>query len=152
VVNIAPAQPDDTNAIADLMDELNQFYGETTTEPLEERSAQIRDALFSDPPAAHALLAWEGSTLIGFASYSFLWPAAGLTRSLYLKELYVSEAHRRSGVGSSLMTALFEVAEGHRCSRVEWMTETENTSAQQFYEGFEVKPHAGKLFYRRSMS
>ena len=35
----------------------------------------------------------------GMASYSFLWPAAGLTRSLYLKELYVAQDWQRQGIG-----------------------------------------------------
>lgn len=151
-MTIAPAQPDDAKAIAGLMDELNHFYGETTTETPDDRAVQIRDALFGEPPASQALLAWDGDALVGIAAYSFLWPASGLTRSLFLKELYVSETHRRSGVGNSLMAALFEEAAKHRCSRVEWMTETENTVAQRFYDGLQVKPHPGKIFYRRQMN
>jgi hypothetical protein len=42
------------------------------------------------------MLAWDGDDLAGFAAYSFLWPAVGLTRSLFLKELYVAEAARRT--------------------------------------------------------
>jgi hypothetical protein len=45
----------------------------------DERAEQVRDALFGDPPLARALLAWDGEALAGLASYSFLWPAAGLS-------------------------------------------------------------------------
>jgi hypothetical protein len=37
--------------------------------------------------------------LVGIAAYSLLWPAIGLTRSLYLKKLYVPETVRGTGIG-----------------------------------------------------
>jgi len=67
--------------------------------------------VFSSPPAAYALLARDGVRLVGIAAYSFLWPAVGMTPSLYLKELYVGAAHRHRGVARLLMQALFEIAD-----------------------------------------
>jgi len=37
------------------------------------------------------------------------------------------------GVGRLLMTALYEVAAEHGCSRVEWTTDTDNAGAMAFY-------------------
>ncbi len=105
-------------------------------------------ALFSDLPAAHSLLAFDGEAAVGFAAYSFLWPAEGLTRSLYLKELFVSQAQQRRGIGRALMESLFEVARKHDCSRVEWTTDSDNPAAQAFYKTFGVEPTVSKLFYR----
>jgi GNAT superfamily N-acetyltransferase len=94
--------------MAALLAEMDRFYGSASADPPDERLRQINEALFASPPAAHALLAWEGAELVGFAAYSFLWPAIGLTRSLYLKELYVAARSQRQGVGRRLMEALFE--------------------------------------------
>src|SRR6516164_6517496 len=113
---------------------MDRFYGATDVEPPSTRTRQIADAIFSTPPAAYALLAWDGDRLVGFAAYSFLWPAVGLTRSLYLKELYVAEACRERGVGKLLMQNLVEIAVKHACSRVEWTTDEQNRDAQAFYE------------------
>ena len=114
MIFVAEAETGTIQAIAALMEEMDRFYGATEIEPLDSRARQIADALFSDPPAAYALLAWDGEQLVGFAAYSFLWPAVGLTRSLYLKELYVAQAHRRKGVGELLMQSLIETAAKHR--------------------------------------
>lgn len=152
MLTITPAEPDDSEAIARLIEEMNRFYGDSTTETLDQQTAQIYQALFGETPAARALLAWDAHSLVGIASYSFLWPAAGLTRSLYLKELYVAESHRRSGVGKSLMTALYGEATQHGCSRVEWTTDTDNEAAKRFYKELQVEPNTGKIFYRRTMS
>jgi GNAT superfamily N-acetyltransferase len=148
MIKVTSASPRDVLALAELMEEMDRFYGAVDAEPLNERVRQINDALFSSPAAAHTLLAWDGTQLAGMAAYSFLWPAAGLTRSLYLKELYVSEGHRRRGVGKLLMEALFETAGKHDCSRVEWTTDSDNADAQAFYEMLGLPRHPSKVFYR----
>ena len=72
----------------------------------------------------------------------------GLTRSLYLKELYVADRYRGQGVGRLLMRVLFETASEHGCSRVEWTTDRDNTGAQAFYDMLGVTPQPSKIFYR----
>jgi GNAT superfamily N-acetyltransferase len=148
VIAVTAATPGDAPAIARLLAEMDDFYGAPSTDPPDQRARQVGDVLFTDPPAAHALVARDGGRLVGIAAYSFLWPAIGLTRSLYLKELYVAQDARRHGVGDALMRSVFQAAARHRCSRVEWTTDTGNIPAQDFYasKGFEIL--ASKLFYR----
>jgi GNAT superfamily N-acetyltransferase len=148
MITIRPARREDTGAIAGLLKELDQYYGATQVEPSATRLAGIESALFMSPPAAFALLAWADSSLVGLASYSFLWPAAGVTRSLYLKELYVTEKYRRKGVGSLLMQEIFSAARAQNCSRVEWTTEIENDDARQFYSVIGAMVLDGKLLFR----
>jgi GNAT superfamily N-acetyltransferase len=148
VIKLAGAAPADAGAIAGLLAELAVFDGGTPEGTPDERAEQVSAALFGDPPAARALLAWDGAALAGLASWSFLWPAAGLTRSLHLKELYVAQAYRRTGAGKLLMEGLYRIAADHGCSRVEWTTDTGNSGAQRFYESLGAAPLATKIFYR----
>jgi ribosomal protein S18 acetylase RimI-like enzyme len=148
VIFVTEAEPGNIEAIAALAEEMDRFYGATDIEPLSTRTRQIAEAIFTNPPAAYALLAWDDGQLVGFAAYSFLWPAVGLTRSLYLKELYVVQACRGRGIGKLLMENLAEVAAKHACSRVEWTTDEQNRDAQAFYESLGVPKNSSKLFYR----
>jgi GNAT superfamily N-acetyltransferase len=148
MIRVAPAGPADVLALTELLEEMDRFYGAPGGRSRDERVRQTGEALFSDPAAAHVLLAWAGPRLAGMAAYSFLWPAAGRTRSLYLKELYVGEDHRRHGVGKRLMRAVFDVAGQHGCSRVEWTTDDGNTGAQAFYGKLGLPRHPSKVFYR----
>lgn len=148
MIVVRPAGPDDVDHLLTLTEEMDRFYGATEIDPLELRRQQLHDALFSDLPAAHSWLAFDGEAAVGFAAYSFLWPAVGLTRSLYLKELFVSRARQRGGIGHALMESLFEVARKHECSCVEWTTDSDNPGAQAFYKTFGVEPKGGKVFYR----
>ena len=98
MITVSPAAPGDAPAIAGLLEELGEFYGTPAAGPLDQRVAQVGQALFAGP-AGYALLAREEPALAGLAAYSFLWPAIGPTRSLYLKELYV--ARPPTGAGAS---------------------------------------------------
>lgn len=146
-VTISPAELADLPAIAALLEEMDRFYGVTEFEPPDERVAQIQAHLFRDHPAAFVLLARADHQVVGLASYSLLWPAVGLTQSLYLKELYVVASHRRQSIGQALMQRLHAVAAETGCSRVEWTADAGNAGAQRFYAelGYKV---ADKLFYR----
>lgn len=145
---VVPAEQVHVDAVAAVLEEVDKFYGETEIEPLDVRVRQINEALFGDPPLAYAVLAWDEDVLVGLATYSFLWPAVGLTRSLYLKELYVTEAARTRGVGRLLMNRLVEAAAARSCSRIEWTTDRDNAGAQRFYEGLGVAQNGQKIFYR----
>jgi GNAT superfamily N-acetyltransferase len=148
MTKVTTAETAHEDAIVDLAEEMDRFYGATDIPAREVRTRQIREALFSDPPAAYAMLAWSKENLVGIASYSFLWPAAGLTKSLYLKELYVAESARRRGIGTLLMHNIFEVAAKYECSRVEWTADSDSPDTSQFYARIGAPINASKIFYR----
>jgi len=148
VIRVDDAAPGDEGKIAALCAELDGYYGDDPEGTPAQRTGIVRDALFGVPPLAYALLAWDGPDLAGMAAYSFLWPASGLTASLYLKELYIGAAYRRAGVGRVLMDGLGAIAARRGLSRVEWTTDTANEGAQAFYEALGAKPLASKIFYR----
>src|ERR1039457_204562 len=148
MVVVSSARCNDAYAIAGLMQEMDLFYGEQGHESSTSKVASINSVLFGDQPCAAALLAWQGSLPIGFASYSFLWPAVMSAKSLYLKDLYVRQGYRQSGVGRLLMARLSEVAIEARCSSLEWTTDQNNLDARDFYERLGASRKPSKLFYR----
>ncbi|MBC8093487.1 MAG: GNAT family N-acetyltransferase, partial [Pseudonocardia sp.] len=129
---VRTAEPADVPRLADLLDEMGRFYGDHSDERPAFRVRHVEQALFGDGASIAALLAVDGDDVIGLASYSFLWPAAGLTRSLYLKELYVRQRRRSQGTGRALMHELISLARREGCSRVEWTTEDGNDEAKRF--------------------
>jgi GNAT superfamily N-acetyltransferase len=150
VITVSAAQPDDAAAIGGLLEELARYYGAAEAEAPYRDQGQVSDMLFGSPPTAYALLARDADgagPVAGMAAYSFLWPAVGTTRSLYLKDLYVSEAYRRRGVGKLLMRAVFETAASLGCVRVEWTADPANPAALAFYAGLGFASHP-KVFYR----
>ena len=151
-VKIRPAEKSDVQAVAELIKEIERFYGtaDADIQPYEERQTQVEEALFGSPPLASALLVEdEDGHVVGLAAYSFLWPSAGSTHSLFLKELYVRDTLRRQGIGVRLMDELRAIASARRgCSRVEWMTDSDNPDARAFYGALGFTEFDGKVVYR----
>lgn len=150
MLTVRPVAETDLPALAALFAEMRRFYGATEIEPAAEREEQLRALLFDGQPIAQVIVAHDEAVLAGFASYTFHWPAVGLTKSLFLKELYVTGSVRGRGAGKALMREVFRVAAETGCSRVEWMTDLTNTDAQAFYERIGAQPNTAKVFYRRS--
>jgi len=149
-VTIRPAEKSDVRAVAELIEEIERFYGSTKIQPFDERQSQVEEALFGSPPLASALLVQdEIGDIVGLAAYSFLWPAAGASHSLFLKELYVRGTIRRQGIGARLMNELRDIAAARPgCSRVEWMTDRDNPIARSFYQTLGFAEFDGKIVYR----
>jgi GNAT superfamily N-acetyltransferase len=148
VTVVAPARPDDVPAIVELMDELDAYYGSVPAGTPDDRRQAVADALFGPIPAAHVLVAHVDDRLVGLAAYSYLWPAVGVTRSLFLKELFVRVSNQRSGVGSDLMRAVCQQAQSANCSRVEWTTEHSNAGALAFYASLGAPILSEKAYFR----
>src|SRR4051812_41305426 len=77
-------EPGDAKVVASMIEEIERHYGATVIQPFDERLAQVEAALFGVPPLAYCLLALADGEVAGLATYSFLWPAAGSTHSLFL--------------------------------------------------------------------
>lgn len=82
------------------------------------------------------------------ADARFLWPAAGADTSIFLKELFVREPHRRGGVAAKLMDAVQQAGRDAGCSRLEWTADGDNPPALHYYEALGVEPRKDKPFYR----
>lgn len=149
-VTIRPAEKGDVQAVAELIGEIEEFYGASEIQPLDERTPQVEEALFGSSPLASVLVVeGEAGDIVGMAAYSFLWPAAGASHSLFLKELYIRDALRGQGIGGRLMDELRSIAVARPgCSRVEWTADSDNSIARGFYSSQGFEEHEGKIFYR----
>ncbi|MFJ9713398.1 hypothetical protein [Streptomyces sp. NPDC101234] len=69
-VTIRPAEKRDVPAMAELIEEIERYYGATDADiqPLDERRVQVEEALFGSPPLASALLVEDDTgDIVGLA-------------------------------------------------------------------------------------
>lgn len=144
-MEISVATAADAEVVSTILGEIEEYYG---GRPEPQDVGQIKDALFGERPLATVLLARDGADVLGFAAYTLMWPASGAHTSLYLKELFVRPAARRTGVARALVARLRETATASGCSRIEWTADTDNPPALALYEALGAAPHPGKIFYR----
>lgn len=132
--SISPAELDDVEGIATLVAEMVVHYGAKNIAPATSQVATVREVLFEDNLGTYTLVARSQSTIVGLASYAFIWPASGGGRAIYLKDLYVTASHRGQGIGTQLMEALKDLGRQRNCARIDWLVDNANSDAFRFYQ------------------
>jgi ribosomal protein S18 acetylase RimI-like enzyme len=130
MVSVRRFEEQDARALADLMMEMVGFYGAAIDPGLVIAEDVIRQAHNVDIILAHG-----ESGLLGFATFTTLYPVAGLLAFTYVQQVYVGRTARRLGVAQKLMAEVARAAKAKGSTRIEWSTGTENTAARALYEG-----------------
>jgi ribosomal protein S18 acetylase RimI-like enzyme len=94
------------------------------------------------------LIAKDGSSVLGFAAFTALYPGPYLQPGIFLKELYVGNHHRGLKIGEQLMQHLAKVAVERGLKRIDWTADAEDTRLLKFYDGLGGERKPEKLFYR----
>jgi GNAT superfamily N-acetyltransferase len=94
----------------------------------------IRDAFFSSEPKAKAIVAEMGSKVIGIATYYSIYSTFIGKPGIWLDDLYVYEAYRKSGAGKQLMKTLCNIALETGFGRIDWIVARDNENGRAFYE------------------
>jgi GNAT superfamily N-acetyltransferase len=134
---IRAATSADVDEILALIRELAE-YERAPLEVTATAADLLRDG-FGDHPRFHVLLACENDKVAGFAFYFFTYSTWRAQPTLYLEDLFVRPAHRRSGWGLALMRRLAEEAIKCGCGRFQWQVLDWNEPAVRFYESLGAK-------------
>ena len=102
MTTIRDARPEDTERLDRGLAALSAELGDSH---LLTRETLAR-LCFGAEPAAHALIAEDGGTLLGVALYSPLVSTARGGAGVFLADLWVSEAARGAGLGARLIGAV----------------------------------------------
>ncbi|MHB1989020.1 MAG: GNAT family N-acetyltransferase [Acidimicrobiales bacterium] len=142
-MSIRRAAPADSSIVAQLIRELasyEQLSGEVTW-----AEDELRVALFGPGAVPRVLLAEApDGEVAGFALYFASFSTFLGKPGIWLEDLYVRPAHRRSGHGRALLGALRALTDG----RVEWNVLNWNDEAIGFYESLGARPVEGWVTYR----
>ncbi|MCY4746717.1 GNAT family N-acetyltransferase [Pelomonas sp. UHG3] len=138
--DIRPAEPRDLHVIVQLIGELAEF--ENLSHLLEVTPESLAPHLFGDEPAAECVVGEVGGEVVAFALFYKNFSTFLSRPGLYLEDLYVRPAHRRSGLGRALLIHLARLACERGYGRFDWTVLDWNEDAIRFYEslGADVMP------------
>ena len=134
VPRIRPAEEGDVPALLSLMRALAEFEGYADRFVVTEATL-IEQGFRRSPPDFECLVADAGSRgLVGMLVF-YMVPFTFRARpTLYVKELYVADSSRNTGVGDALMRAASAESVRRNCGLMKWQVARWNTHAQRFYE------------------
>lgn len=133
------AGADEVPQVAVLLGDFHDHIGKArpAAEELEDSVRRVMDGADGE-----FLLGYVGEEPAGFAQLRWRW--AVWTRALdgWLEDLFVTEEHRRSGLGRELVEAVMERARERGCVRLELDVDDDNEPALALYRslGFSDEP------------
>ncbi len=128
---VRPVAPEDIPELLRLLRAKAEFDG--VPHLLRATPENLRDALFSAHPTAHAIVAVVDGAVVGMATYFQTYSSFLMKPGLWLDDLYVDEPHRNAGVGRALLTDLCQTAANNDCARIDWIVAADNDDGRRFY-------------------
>lgn len=137
---IREATDQDIPAILGLVRELAEY--EKEPEAAVGTPDSYRDVLFPEngSPTAWAHVAEVDGQVVGIAVWFLTFSTWTGRNGLWLEDLYVSPAHRGSGIGRQLMATLARVCTDRGYPRMEWTVLDWNTPALEVYRHVGAEP------------
>ncbi|MCZ2498118.1 GNAT family N-acetyltransferase [Xylophilus sp. Kf1] len=134
-----------------LWDGYNQFYGRsgaTALSPEITRTTWSRLLESSEP--VNALVAEGPDGLLGLAHFIYHRSTIQIGASCYMQDLFTDAEARGKGVGSALISEVYQRALAHGSPRVYWQTHESNLAAMKLYD--KVAEKSGFLVYRKTLN
>jgi GNAT superfamily N-acetyltransferase len=145
-VTVRPIRPDDVPAAVGLVRELADYEKALHEARLTEQ--QLTGALFGDAPALFGHVADKDGEVAGIALWFLNFSTWRGTHGIYLEDLYVSPAHRGTGLGRELLRTLAAVCVERGYSRLEWSVLDWNAPSIEFYKAAGAVPMDGWTVFR----
>jgi GNAT superfamily N-acetyltransferase len=149
-VRIRDLVPSDHAQWLPLWEGYNAFYGRSGPTALPpEITATTWQRFFDEGEPMHALVAELDGRLVGLTHYLFHRSTTLLAPICYLQDLFTVPEMRRTGVGRTLIEAVYRRAAQAGSARVYWQTHETNLVAQRLYD--QVAERSGFIVYRRNL-
>ena len=128
---IRPARREDAALLIRLFGELAEY--EQLSDMLRADERKLSEALFCGHPLADALIAERDGQPAGYALYFTTFSSFLASPGIWLEDLFVRPAHRRFGVGRTLLSAVAAHTRARGGERLEWAALDWNELALGFY-------------------
>lgn len=131
-MRIEPITEEQFERLLPLIAAYQRFY---EAEQIDEERNRAFFARFIAPSEDGMLLgAWREDELLGYACLYWSFTSIAPGETVLLNDLYVDPDVRGQGVGRALIEASAAVARDRGALRLEWMTATDNETAQRLYD------------------
>jgi GNAT superfamily N-acetyltransferase len=126
---------EDYDAWRPLWDGYNAFYGRSGATALAEDITRCTWSRFLDAAEpVFALVALQGSGLVGLAHYLFHRNTVRIEPIVYLSDLYTLPALRGRGVGRALVEGVAAQARAAGATQMYWQTHHTNQAGRRLYD------------------
>ncbi|HFF8810612.1 TPA: GNAT family N-acetyltransferase [Klebsiella pneumoniae] len=147
-MEIAICDANDIPELATLFVEMESYYFGEGNVNYGEMQSYLAEKVFSTYSGVTIIGARKEGLLLGFATFSLLFPAPNCSGQAFMKELFTSKTARGKGTGKALIQFIAAFALEHGCSRLDWTAEKSNPRAGDFYLSLGASLIEEKQYFR----
>lgn len=136
--NLRLAQPGDEAGILDCIVQLAIY--EREPDAVENTAEAIHETLFGAEPKAFCHVVTVDGRIVGIALWFLTYSTWTGKHGIWLEDLFVVEAHRGSGYGKALISALAATCVEREYTRLEWTVLDWNVPSIAFYRAIGAEP------------
>ena len=147
-IDVRRTIPADADGLAVLWAEMQRHYGQPVNDATA-RGAATAACRFSNNefnPRTFVALTRTGEVVASLV-LNVTFPARELSKSLYIRDLYVGKEWRRLGIARSLLKAAAALTISEHFSSLDWTTDANNIGARSLYEGAGAREMT-RVYYR----
>jgi len=144
-IKIVLGEVEHLGALADLMDQYRQFYGQPSNRPAAEQF--LFERMINHESVIYLAQDASSAQVIGFLQLYPSFSSVSLMPVWILNDLYVSPAARRQGVARALIRAAIGLVHERGDKGLTLETMPDNLSAQALYESLGFQRDAHSLYY-----
>jgi len=153
-MRIGVYEPSQRIALVDLLIELGRHYDAPGDPTVDEVAAHLDRSLTGPTSPVTLVTAEDRHRVVGLVALvvmpSIVEPIGAGRLQAQLKELFVSESHRGTGVGEALLRWSAGYALELGCGRLDWNVKAGNAAGIRFYERHGAHLVGDRLSYRVS--
>ncbi|MBS0855762.1 MULTISPECIES: GNAT family N-acetyltransferase [unclassified Tatumella] len=158
-VQLAPSQPearpqvtvcqaDEYQELADIFIEMNCWHYPGVVINKEEMTGYLQHRVLAPRSGTAVYKVTLQRNVVAFACVSVMYPAPRFSGQMFIKELFVSAAYRRQGIGKLLMQFIARQACEQECYRLDWLSSATDKKVQAFYQAAGGQVIEGMNYHR----
>lgn len=147
-IDVRRTIPADADCLAALWAEMQRHYGQPVNDATAKAAANAACRFSNNEfnPRTFVAISRKGG-LVASLVLNVTFPARELSKSLYIRDLYVSKDWRRFGIARSLLRAAASLTIAEGFSSLDWTTDANNVGARSLYEGAGAREMT-RVYYR----
>jgi ribosomal protein S18 acetylase RimI-like enzyme len=147
-IDVRRTVPADAGSLALLWAEMQRHYGQPVNDTTAKAAATAACRFSNNEFNPRTFVAISRrDEIVASLVLNVTFPARELSKSLYIRDLYVSKNWRRFGIARSLLQAAASLTIAEGFSSLDWTTDANNVGARSLYEGAGAREMT-RVYYR----
>ena len=143
---IRPVRRSDISSLVELMIAFAHYDGPENEVRVD--ANKLEEILFTQNPKLYSIVAEIDGVAVAFLNYYYSFSSFELKKCLWVEDVFVTDDHRRKGIGAALFKYVQAIAISEDCAKLEWLVRRDNRLGVDFYNQLKAHVDEGTIYVK----